>query len=97
MTNLPTDPDHQLYLRLLRRDADVIPALMAKYQAQVIATLWRVLQGYATQEELYHLFGLVFTLVWSDIARYDPSQRSLREWILQTAKWVAIWWRRQQP
>lgn len=95
MPNLPADPDHQLYLRLLQRDADAIPALMAKYEAQVIGTLWRVLQGYVNQEELYHLFGLVFALIWSDIDRYDPGQGSLREWILQTAKLVAVWWRRQ--
>jgi RNA polymerase sigma-70 factor (ECF subfamily) len=85
-----------LVLRDLIRSGDTgaLAALIEKHARRIHFIIYRIIEGFGEWEDVEELVQDVFTNVWYQIDKYDPSRGTLAKWINMQAKYTALQFRR---
>jgi RNA polymerase sigma factor (sigma-70 family) len=81
------DPEHELYLGILRRDGRSLQDLLERFAKPMMAIMWRRIYWFANDDDLQDLFQEAAIHIWYHIDRYDPNRpgTTFAKWVNQIA------------
>ncbi|MFB5190649.1 sigma-70 family RNA polymerase sigma factor [Alicyclobacillus fastidiosus] len=89
------DEDEQLVTRMIRRETDALAAVIDKYGPAVTTLTRRILQAGYSEGDIEECVSDAFVRAWQTAADYRPDKSSVRTWLLMTAKYTALDFRRK--
>lgn len=82
-----SNPDEELYRRLLNKDKDALEQLYDKYEKLVFSFSYKMTNNYGLSEEVVQD---VFMKLWTQKGTYDESKGKFSSWLLTVVRNAAI-------
>jgi len=87
--------EHNLAEELQRKNASALEYLMNTYAGSVYALVGRILADSARKEDVEECTSDVFLTIWQNAQAFNPHRGSFKTWLLLTAKYKALDYRRK--